>query len=219
MSARFRLAWAVAFFILAVGAGVGCSHEPIGSGAQGLAVTVRPAPSGIGRYESASMIINRIVIAPTDPNTAALYGTAGLTLKFTPFTADLATTQDLVYTNIALGTGTYRVKTIEITPLVLVDQNLPPVPASCLEGIAVIDGQRPSGIPASFTFTDPPSLAFTVQPGQTTIPLNVDIPGLIQGYESSYTCTPGCGPGGTPCLTAFNANTFRAAFLANASFD
>ena len=42
------------------------------------------------------------------------------------------------------------------------------------------------------------------RPGQTTLGIKVNVPGLIAGYESAFTCQLGCGPGGGPCLTAFN---------------
>jgi hypothetical protein len=68
-------------------------------------------------------------------------------------------------------------------------------------------------------FTDPQSLTFTIRPGQTKLALTVNVPGLIAGYESSYTCQLGCGPAGSPCLTAFNEATFRAALLANLTLE
>lgn len=224
----------------AVVAPTGCSHNTLSSASQDLSVTFSPSPPGAGRYvgvglDSASFIINTIQALPADPATASLYvdstgGTHPLLFRFKPFDPDnhpdlLTETQESEFSHIALSTGTYRVSVIEVTPLVLVDDNVSPTPASCIEGIAVIDHQSPSGIPDTIRFEfpnpddTPASLTFTIRPGQKKLALKVNVPGLIAGYEASYTCQLGCGPGGSPCLTAFSVANFRAILLANLTLE
>jgi predicted small secreted protein len=225
----------VVLTLLAVVA-TGCSHNTLSGASQDLSVTFTPSPPGAGRYtgvgsDNATFIINKLQVLPADPATAALYGTQQLLLRFTPFDPTghphlLTETAESEFSHIALSTGTYRVTVIEVTPPVLVDDNVSPTPASCIEGIAVIDGSSPPDqVPASFPFSfptpadTPAGMTFTIRPGQTKLALKVNVPGLIAGYEASYTCQLGCGPGGSPCLTAFSVPNFRAALLANLTIE
>jgi hypothetical protein len=201
-----------------------CSHETLGSGSQDLNMTYTPSPAGAGRFERATFNVATIQLLPADPAEAAIYGTERLQFRFSPFAANLTLTEAVPFSQIALSTGTYRVTRIEFTRLVLVDEDLAPNPATCMDGLAVVDGTKPPGqVPLRYLFDDPPDnlsrLTFTIQPGQTTLALTVDVPGLIAGYESSFTCLlvpcPGCPVNPKPTLTAFNATTFKAALLAN----
>jgi hypothetical protein len=225
MRSALRQALGVIVLAAAAFAPTGCSHDTLGGASQGLHVTFRPSPTGAGRYESASFIIDQILVLPADPATAALYTDSNgvshpLRFRRDPLTANLTLTADVPYADIALATGTYRVTLIDVHAPVLLDQDLSATPASCIEGIAVIDGTSPPDqVPVLFSFTDPASLTFTIRPGQTDLALTVNVPGLIAGYESSYTCQLGCGPGGSPCFTAFNTTAFRAALLANMTLE
>lgn len=219
MSSRFRQALSVVLLVSGIFLAAGCSSDTVNSGSQDLTVAVTPNPAGTGRYEEASVIVNKIQVLPADPATAALYGGDALILFFSPTDVDLATSTDEFISHISLSPGTYNVSFLEITPVVLVDDNVSPTPVTCMEGIEVIDGTRPPGIPSTFGFASPPSLTFTVHPGQTKLALKINIPGLIAGYEGSYTCTLGCGPGGSPCLTGFSEPAYRAALLANMQFE
>jgi hypothetical protein len=217
----------------------GCTHDTLGGSSQDLSVTFSPSPPYTGRYvgvgsDNATFIINKLQVLPADPATAALYdtltGNKTLLLRFTPFDPDnhphlLTETQDSEFSHIALSTGTYRVVLIEVTPLVLVDDNVVPS-ARCIENLAVINGSKPVGqVPLTFPFSfpnpgdTPANLTFTIRPGQKKLSLKVNVPGLIRGYEDSYTCQFGCGPGGSPCLTAFSEANFRAAVLANMTLE
>jgi hypothetical protein len=197
----------------------GCSHETLGSGVADLNVMYKPSPAGVGRYERASFGVGVIHALPADPATAAVMGSNEILFRFDSFTADLTLNQDVAFTHIALSPGTYRVTKIEIGPPFLVDTNVSSTPATCIEGVAsVASGPAASQVPASFTFVNPATLTFTVSPGQTRLEFKVDVPALIAGYESSFTCQDDCG-GGTPCLTAFNQTTFRNALLAAVSFE
>ena len=219
MSSSIRHVLSVIILASVAVAATGCSHNTLSSASQALSVTFTPSPAGAGRYTKAPFIINKIEVLPADPATAALYDTLRLRIPGTPFTAQLTDTQDFEFAQIALGTGTYRVTSIEIGPPGLVDENVSPPFATCIEGVEVIDGSQPPGVPSTFVFTDPQSLTFTIRPGQTKLALTVNVPGLIAGYESSYTCQLGCGPGGSPCLTAFNEANFRAVVLANLALE
>jgi len=223
----------VALTLLVVAAG--CSHDTLNGASQDLSVTFTPSPPGAGRYtgvgaDSASFIINKIQLLPADPTLAALYGTNQLLLRFTPFDPTnhphlLTETEESEYANIALSAGTYRVSLLEVTPLVLIDDNVDPNATECIKQLSVIDGSTPAGIPSDFSFSfpnpadTPANLTFTIRPGQTKLAIKVNVPGLISGYEASYTCQFGCGPGGTPCLTAFSQSSFRAAVLANMTIE
>ena len=183
-------------------------------------MTYTPSPSGSGRFSVATITVNRIQALPADPQQAALYGTERLLFRFSPFTANLTLDTPVPYSNIALSAGTYNVTRIDFSPPALVDEHLAPPPyQDCIDGVAVFDDGSASGIPSVFLFNSPPSVTFTIQPGQTSLALTVDVPGLITGYEAAFTCTyvpcPGCPIDPRPTLTAFDEDAFRAALLAN----
>jgi hypothetical protein len=202
---------------------IGCSHDTLGSGTQGLNMTYTPDPAGAGRYDSASFDITKIQALPVDPATAAIYGSEALLLRFDRFRADLTATNAVAYSQIALATGTYSVKLIGFTPPALSDDVVSATPATCIDGVGILDRQSVfPPIAQAFDFVDPASLTFTVNPGQTTLALRVNVPGLIAGYESSFTCQTGCGPGGdggANCVTAFDAANFSAVLLDNVRLE
>jgi len=222
---RSRVFFLLSVVVLACASVVatGCNQDTLNSGSQGLNMAYTPSPSGSGRFDPASFQVNRIQVVPTDPQAAAVFGAERLLLRYTPFEANLVATQPVSFSNIALAAGTYRVTFIEFSPLALVDSNLTTNPATCIDGVSVIDGSQPPGVPLKFSFNDPPDdlsgLNFTVQPGQTSLALTVDVPGLIAGYEAAYTCTfvpcPGCPVNPRPTLTAFSTAAYRNALLAN----
>ena len=204
---------------IAIGGLAGCSNDPLESSTSKVNVRYVPSPAGSGRYDTAQMDILTIQVLPEDPALAAVYGTDQLLFRFTPFTANLTATQSVPISNIGLPPGTYVVKLIEFTPPNLIDQTLPAVPASCIERIAALpSGPASPQVPSRFTFTDEPSLTFTLAPGQSTLSVTVDIPGLIAGYEASFTCNNDCG-GGNACLTAFDQAGFTNVLLANVSIQ
>jgi hypothetical protein len=217
--------------VLAVAAAVavGCSQDTLNSGSQNININYTPSPAGSGRFDSASFVINRIQALPADPAEAALFGTERLTFRFEPYTANLVLETPQNYANISLSAGTYVVTLIEFTPLALVDTDLPPPPyAACIDGIATIDAQSVTpNLPEVFQFKNPPTdlsgLTFTLSPGQTSLALKVNVPGLIAGYEASFTCQyvpcTGCPFSPRPKLTAFSSSTFRAALLANVTIE
>lgn len=199
----------------------GCAHDTLGSGTVDLNVVYSPNPAGVGRYERASFDVSVIHALPADPATAAVYGSNEILFRFDSFTADLTLNQDVAFTHIALSPGTYRVTKIAFGQPFLVDTNVSSTPATCIEGISSVasgpaNSQVLSAVP--FTFTNPASLNFTVSPGQSRLAFKVNVPALIAGYESSFTCQADCGSG-TPCLTAFNQTTYRNALLAAVSFE
>lgn len=228
MSSRVRKALSVALLTAGLVAGPACDSESVTGGSQTVTLTVNFGSTGIGRYTSATWIVRKIRVLPADPSTAALYGSNQLLMFFSTLDVNLAATQGQLVSTISLAPGTYRVSFLEVTPLVLLDDELDPNPPTCIEGIAVIDGTKPCTViqgvcqpdlPSEIGFTNP-AYGFTVTPGQTTnVNMNVDVSELIAGYESAFTCTPGCGPGGSPCLTAVNQSTYRAAILANVTFE
>lgn len=212
----------------------GCSHEKLSGASQDLSVTFTPSPPGAGRYtgvgnDKATFIINKILVLPADPETAALYGSSSLVLRFTPFDPDnhphlLEETQESEFAHVALSPGTYRVRTLEVTPLELIDDNVDPNATECIEKIAVIDrtSVNPNIADAlAFEFPNPSdtpaNLYFTLRPGQTKLAIKVNVPGLIAGYESSFTCQPCFG--NFSCLTAFSEPNFKTALLANIAIE
>jgi hypothetical protein len=215
---------AVVVLASTVAIGTGCNNDTLNSGSQNLSMTYTPSPSGAGRFDTATLIISRLEALPADPTEAAIYGSERLLFQFNPYTAHLTLTQPTPYTTIALSAGTYRATFIELSPLALVDTASSPSPV-CIDGIAVLDGSQPPGIPSKFAFAYPPgtsspaNLTFTIQPGQTSLALTVDVPGLIAGYEAAYTCQfvqcPGCPVDPSPTLTAFDQTAYRDALLAN----
>jgi hypothetical protein len=209
-------AFAAMSIVLLIGAGVtSCQSDTLNSGTESLVVKYVPNPSGAGRFDRSNFDVVRLQIRPSDPALLAIYGNTPLSLRFSPFTADLTQTTASTYATIALAAGTYTVKELSLTRPQLVDTDISPTPATCLDGIAAFPSGPASGaVPVSFTYTTPASLTFTVQPGQTKLNLTVNVPGLISAYENAFTCNPDCG-GGVPCLIAFDADTFTAEYLAN----
>jgi hypothetical protein len=101
----------------------------------------------------------------------------------------------------------------------LVDTNVSSTPATCIDGVAAVPSPPASSqVPANTTYLNPASLGFTVSQGQTTVALNVNVPGLISGFEDAFTCNPDCG-GGQPCLTSFDQTAYANVLLANFSFQ
>ena len=204
---------------------VGCSHDTIGSGTQALQVLYNPNPTGAGRFERGPFTIQKFEVVPTDPQAGQIFDSQNdtLILRFDAFQAsdgcDLAATTPVKFSNVALPEGEYQVTLFRITPPAMVDENVSPTPATCIEGVAAVNAQSIPGTPANFSFVNEPQFKFTIQPGQTTLSIKVNVPGLVAGYESAFTCQLGCGTAGGPCLTAFNSATFNAAVLANVSFE
>jgi len=133
----------------------------------------------------------------------------------------------VAYSQIALAAGPYQVTLIEFTPPALLD-NQGSTPLTCAEYFQKVDrlnsGSAP-GVPSLFKFPDPAfpnepaNPTFTVRPGQTVLSAAVNVPGLIAGYEASFTCAfvpcTGCPVDPKPTLTTFDTQTFKAALLAN----
>jgi len=204
---------------------VGCSHDTLGSGTQALQVLYNPSPSGPGRFERGPFTIQKLEAVPTDPAAGQIFDSENNTmiLRFEGFDSsdgcDLAATAPVKFSNIALREGEYQITLFRITPPALVDEDVSPNPATCIDGVAAVNAQSVPGAPADFSFVNEPQFKFTIRPGQTILNIKVNVPGLVAGYESAFTCQLGCGPGGAPCLTAFNAATFKAAVLANVTFE
>jgi hypothetical protein len=201
----------------------GCSHDTLDSGANSLAVQYDPSPSGSGRFERAEFNIATIQILPADPALATVNGGRSLSLRFDPFTANLTVTQPVTFSQIALSAGTYKVTKIEFNPPSLVDTDVSPTPATCLDGIAAFKSGPAAGqVPNLTTFIPPAtdSLTFTVHEGQSKLSLTVNVPGLIAGYQAAFTCSttdPSCG--GQACLISFDQTAYASALLANISLE
>ncbi|HZN54839.1 MAG TPA: hypothetical protein VFB67_05910 [Candidatus Polarisedimenticolaceae bacterium] len=207
----------VGILAAAIGGLAGCSNDVLESSTSNVAFRYVPSPAGAGRYETARLDLFKIQVLPEDPALAAVYGTDQLLFRFSPFTLNLAATQTATISNIGLPPGTYVVKLIQFTPPQLIDQNLPATPSSCIEKIAALpSGPAGPQVPSTFDYADEPSLTFTLPPGQATLSLTVDVPALVSGFESAFTCQDDCG-GGQACLTAFDAPAFSDALLASIS--
>jgi hypothetical protein len=203
-----------------VGGLQGCSSsDPLGSGTESLTVRYVPNPAGAGRYNRADLTLQRIHIRPADPELVPIYGSTPLALKFGTFRVDMTLESAAVYSEIALVPGDYIVTIFELTRPQLVDSDAITAPASCVDAIAALpSGPATGAVPNLFTYPNPPSLAFTVRPGQTQLNLTMNVPGVIAAYEAAFTCNPDCG-GGAPCLTGFDAAAFTTAYLANISLQ
>jgi len=200
---------------LMIAAGIAaCSSDPLESGTQALTIQYTPDPSGSGRFDRGLFDVQSLQVRPADPALIAIYGTTPLTLRFGSYTADMTQTTASTYAAIALAEGTYNVSRIILTRPQLVDTDVTPS-ADCIDNVSSLpSGPATGAVPNTFTYLNPPSLSFTVRPGQTTVRLTVDIPGLISSYENAFTCNPDCG-GGTACLTTFDAAAFTPAFLSH----
>ncbi len=218
MKRRAGFVLTTAALCAALGAGTGCNQNTLTGSTANLIVNYTQNPAGAGRFERGSFTVNKILALPADPQAASVFGNERLLFFFGTFNADLTLSQSVQMSHIALSPGTYQVTYFEFTPPALVDTNVPANPPSCIEGIAAIDS-GPTFVPDIIKFTNPPTMTFTVHPGQTTLSMNINVPALVNGYEASFTCAQGCGPGGGPCVTAFDEANFRAVFLANVTFQ
>jgi len=196
-----------------------CSNSTLESGSEGLVVTFAPNPSGTGRFDSASFNVNAVFFLPADPDAASVYGGRPLSLTFSPLVLDLTQTQSVAYSQIALAAGTYRVTQISFTSPQLIDTDPTPAPATCIDGVnAVPSGPAAGQVPPNVSFDSSAGFTFTVNPGQTTLAIFVNVPGLIAEFEDGFTCVPDCG-GGQPCLTGFDTTNYPDVFLNNVSFN
>lgn len=187
----------------------GCSHDTLQSATVGLAVTYTPSVTGTGRYEHGTFGIFNIRVVPADPARRALIP-SNLSLNAT-MNIDLTSTATKSFTQVALTPGLYNVVAISFNPPVLTDDNPPAVPATCIEGVAVVPSDpATSQVPFSIDYSEADGFTVDVQPGKTTIDFRVDVPALIAGYEAAFTCQASCNGGGA-CLTAFDTNAFRTA--------
>jgi hypothetical protein len=191
-----------------------CSDSDLQSGTEGLAVKYTPSPSGAGRFERGSFGLASLKILPDDPATAAIYGSTQLSVFFDPFAADLTATTPQTFSQVALAAGNYRVTEFKVTSPTMVDENVSPTPATCIDGVvAVPSGPAAAQVPNTITFLNPPTLAFTVHPGQTSFSITVDVPRLVSEYQAEFTCLADCG-GGQPCLIGFDETAYRNTMLA-----
>ena len=186
----------------------GCSHDTLKTATVGLAITYTPSVTGTGRYEHGTFGITDVRLVPADPARRSLIDPNNLSLNAT-MNIDLTSTATASLTHVALTPGVYNVVSITFNPPVLTDDNPPAVPATCLEGVAVLPGPPlvPPPLPP-ITFGEADGYTIDVVPGKTTIDFRVDVPALIAGYEAAFTCQPSCNGDGA-CVTAFDQNAFR----------
>jgi hypothetical protein len=199
-----------------IGLGVtSCQNDTLDSGTQGLTVNFVPDPSGAGRFDRGTFDVQTIFFRPADPDLAATFGSTNLSLRFGTFAVDMTKTTATFYSSVALPPGTYVVRQISLSSPQLVDTDTIVAPATCLDGITAFpSGPATGAVPSAFSYTNPPSLTFTIHPGQTVLRLTADIPGIISSFESAFTCVSDCGQG-TPCLTAFDSAAFTTAYLSH----
>lgn len=204
----------------------GCSHDTLSSGTQDLSVVYTPSPAGAGRWDTAKFAMQKIQVVPTDPADPEIFRDEALLFTFDVVPADLTQGNAAAFAHVALAAGNYRVKNIWFTPPNLFDVQ-GSIPSSCADYFQTIDRLSSSTVttppvPSQFKFPDsefpgdPPSPIFTVHPGQTTLSLSVNVPGLIAGYESSF---KNCVETPTPHPTVFDAANFRAVLMANVRFE
>jgi hypothetical protein len=206
--------------ILVTALALGCSSDTATSSTAGLSVRFVPSPTGVGRFagdanDEAELIIFKIAFAPSDPALVELLGQDALVMRFGDFDADLAATDPAEYAPIALPPGTYVIKQFQFRPPTLQDGTASQAAPACIDRVARID-TGPFLNPNVFELDENDGYQFTVQPGQTKVDIVVDVPGLIASYQAAFTCEDSCG-GGNACLTAFDADAFRAAFLTHVS--
>jgi len=218
MTSRFvRACVAVATVGVAFGL-PSCSHDTLTSSTAGLAVTFVPSPSGTGRFEQASMGLNGVNFVPTDPALAALTPGNSLTLGV-GITANLTVSQETTLGRVALAPGTYKVTKMTIVPPSLVDEEASNSTGACITKIVSVPSfPAQAQVPDSYVFDESDGYQFTVRSGQTKLNLKVDVPAMINGFLASFTCQDDCG-GGTPCLTTYDSDHFRAVLRNTVSIE
>jgi hypothetical protein len=191
----------------------GCSSDPVDSSTAALSVRYVPSPTFAGRYEQAALNINKIRFEPLDPELIPLMGAEAYAMQFGVFEMNLEATGPEQYSAIALPPGSYRIIEFRFRPPLLQDADASQGAATCIEKVGVLpSGPAQIGFPEEYVLDANDGYEFTVTSGKTNLDLIVDVPGLVAAYESAFTCVDSCG-GGPACLTAFDPDAFRAAFL------
>ena len=201
----------------------GCSSDPVGSSTAALSVRYSPSPAGAGRFgdgqgDEALLTIRTVLFRPVDPEMDELLGDSPLMMRFSTYDANLARTDADEFAAIALAPGTYRITGFDYRPPRLQDSGASQAAPVCIDRIAAIpSGPAQIDVPFIYDLNEADGLTFTVAPGQTSIDMAIDVPGLIAAYSAAFTCTDSCG-GGNACLTAFDVDAGRAAFVDHISF-
>jgi len=218
MTSQSRVGCVVAVAALFVCGMSGCSHDTVTSSTAGLAVTFLPSPAGAGRFEQGSMGFASIEFSPADPTRAGLNGGNPLVLG-AGISADLTSSKPVTLSQVALSPGTYKVSALTIVPPQLVDEVPDTQSPDCIKRlVSVPSGPAFSQVPAQYVFNEADGFQFTVRQGQTKLNIRLDVPTMISGYESAFTCQDSCSGGG-PCLTAFDPVAFRTVLLNTVSFE
>jgi hypothetical protein len=224
MTSRSTLLLAAGAIAVAALASTGCSSDPVGSSTTALSVRYLPSPAGAGRFgdaqgDAALFNIFSIEFRPTDPTLDALLGGEPYSMRFGTYDADLKRSEPEEYAAIALQPGTYKIVAFHFRPARFQDSGASPAAPICIDRIAAIpSGPAAFDVPFELTLDESDGLTFTVASGQTKVDMVVDVPGLIADYSAAFTCTDSCG-GGPSCLTAFDADAGRAAFVDRVSFQ
>ena len=224
MTSRSWQVLSAVLVLAAVLVSAGCDSETATSSTTTLSVRYVPSPTGAGRFaggsnDFATLDLISIRFAPTDPELLPLLGGEPLSMRFGQFTADLTALEGTEYASIALPPGTYAISQFTFRPPRLQDSEASAAAATCIDRIASIpSGPAGSEVPPQYDLDASDGLGFTVAPGQTRLNIVVDVPGLIDAYQSSFTCQDSCG-GGAACLTTFDVDAFRAAFVAHVSIQ
>jgi len=224
MTSRWTQVLAVTAILGAAFASAGCDSNTVTSGTAALSVRYVPSPAGAERFSGgtndfASLSIIKIAFEPSDPELVPLLGGETLSMRFSNFVADLSSPDPAEFAAIAIPPGTYRITEFTFRPPQLQDGEPDAGALACVDRVSSIpSGPAAIEVPTQITLDANDGYVFTVSPGQTRLDIVVDVPGLIDAYEASFTCEDSCGGGG-PCLTTFDADAFRAAFLAHVTFQ
>src|SRR5262245_24938040 len=201
---------------------VGCGSDPVETSTASFSLRFVPSPSGAGRFgdaqnDSAVFNILSISFRPVDPELDALLGPQPYPMFFSVYNADLARTDPDEAARMALVPGTHKITAMEYRPPRFEVPDASQAAPVCIDRIAAI----PSGggfPPFKYTLDENDGLGFTVSPGQTHVDMVVDVPGLIAAYSAAFTCNDNCGFG-VSCLTAYDSDAGRAAFVEHFSFQ
>ena len=184
----------------------GCPNsEVVGHLIGSLGVVASMSPAGTDRYETATLTLGQVTLAPTDPDAAASLGTTELGVLFDPVTLQLGINQTAVGAA-EVTAGQYTIESLILLSFRFEDTTVPlPPPTTCTDLFSVLT--RTFNPAIEFTDIDPPVEVTVPQDGQGIVTITIDSPGLIAFLESRFECRPFTNcvnpPAPPPCINGF----------------
>lgn len=191
----------------------GCTgSEQIVSAYGTVVVRLVGEPSTSDRYDHVTLRLESVLVRPEDPELEQRLGNGTISLFSGPsaFVGDLAEGAADGPAS-ALTAGRYRVIGASFGTPSLTDVDVAPG-GSCIDSLQSLPGETGAPyVPSVFALNESDvDLTFDVPAAGTgVVTVSVDVPALIEAYESTFTCSTVNCPGDAPaCIVGFDAATF-----------